>query len=112
MGSSADAEQGTNAGGPPSIPALRVYELYIVRVPKIDIPGPYTFRFYSNENNEPPHVHVLYDRGAAKVWLEDPPRLAYSKRLAPHRVRAIESLVSEHRTLLLNEWHEHFGTRS
>lgn len=87
-------------------------ELYIVGVPKIDIPGPYTFRFYSNENDEPPHVHAHYDRGAAKVWLEDPPRLAYSRRLAPHRVRAIESIVREHRTLLLNEWHEHFGTRS
>ena len=81
-------------------------------MPRIPIPGPYTFRFYSNENNEPPHVHALYDGGVAKFWLEDPPRLAYSKKLAPHRVRNIESLVSENRTLLLEEWREHFGPRS
>lgn len=76
------------------------------------MPGPYTFRFYSNENNEPPHVHALYNGGVAKFWLEDPPRLAYSKKLAPHRVRKIESMVRENRTLLLEEWREHFGTRS
>ena len=77
-------------------------------MPTIPIPGPYTFRFYSNENNEPPHVHVYYGKGKAKFWL-DPVDLAYARRLAPHRVGKVQSAVTENRDLLLGRWHEHFG---
>jgi Domain of unknown function (DUF4160) len=30
----------------------------------------FRFFFYSNENNEPPHVHIEKGEGNAKVWLE------------------------------------------
>lgn len=80
-------------------------------MPTIRIPGPYTFRFYSNENNEPPHVHVFYGRGEAKFWL-DPVEEAYARRLAPHRARKVQSAVTENRGLLLERWNEHFGGRS
>jgi len=37
--------------------------------------GPYRFFFFSNEGNEPPHVHVERDDNTAKYWL-DPVRVA------------------------------------
>jgi hypothetical protein len=32
--------------------------------------GPYSFLFYSLENDEPPHIHVRRDRNIAKFWLD------------------------------------------
>ncbi|WP_439481025.1 DUF4160 domain-containing protein [Cyclobacterium plantarum] len=32
--------------------------------------GPYRFFFFSNEGNEPPHIHVESGEGHAKFWLE------------------------------------------
>lgn len=29
----------------------------------------FRFFFYSNENDEPPHVHVEKAEGTAKIWL-------------------------------------------
>ncbi len=31
----------------------------------------YRFFFYSQEGNEPPHIHVQYGKGVAKYWLEN-----------------------------------------
>jgi hypothetical protein len=28
------------------------------------------FRFFSNENQEPPHVHIYGQKGSMKVWLK------------------------------------------
>ncbi|MCK1358467.1 DUF4160 domain-containing protein [Bradyrhizobium sp. 199] len=33
--------------------------------------GPYRAFFYSNEGNEPPHVHVRAANCEAKFWLHD-----------------------------------------
>ena len=70
--------------------------------------GPYRFFFYSNENAEPPHVHVEYDRFTAKFWL-DPVTLARNKGIAAHRLTAVQSLVREHQNRLLEAWHDHFS---
>lgn len=40
--------------------------------------GPYRFFFYSNENDEPKHVHVRADDNEAKFWLE-PLQLAWNR---------------------------------
>ena len=32
--------------------------------------GRYRFLFFSNENNEPPHIHIKADRDQAKFWLD------------------------------------------
>ncbi|HEY0144213.1 MAG TPA: DUF4160 domain-containing protein [Thermoanaerobaculia bacterium] len=70
--------------------------------------GPYRFFFYSNENNEPPHVHVQRERMLAKFWLEAV-SLAESKRFAAHELRVIERLISERRVEFLEAWREFFG---
>ena len=70
--------------------------------------GPFRFYFYSHQPNEPPYVHV--DRGEAtiKVWL-DPVEVARSRGFRAHEIGGIVTLVEEHRTTLLEAWHEHFG---
>lgn len=70
--------------------------------------GPYRFFFFSNEGQEPPHVHVKSSSNEAKYWL-DPVQLAANHGFKSHELRAIEVLVESHREELLEAWHEHFG---
>jgi hypothetical protein len=78
-------------------------------VPVIARVGPYRFFFYSNENDEPPHVHVQRERKLAKFWLDEV-SLVESKRFAAHELREIEQIVVERRTAFLEAWHEFFGS--
>jgi hypothetical protein len=66
--------------------------------------GPYLFYFYSHEPNEPPR-----DDLSAKFWLE-PVSLARNLGFSAHELRRLQSLVTEHRTDLLESWHGYFGT--
>lgn len=64
-------------------------------------------RFYSTDESEPPHVHVVSGNGAAKFWL-DPVKLHTSKRYNNSELREIEELVTEHQGLLLGSWYAFF----
>jgi hypothetical protein len=69
--------------------------------------GSFRFHFYSDEYNEPPHIHVATPDGECKFWLESV-KLAGNMGLTPHVVRQIEKLVFENRDLLIlkfNEYH-------
>lgn len=70
--------------------------------------GRYRFVFFSNEGNEPPHIHVKADRNEAKFWL-DPPGLAANYGFKAHELTEIERLVRERRADLLEAWYEHLG---
>lgn len=78
-------------------------------MPKVAQIGPYRFFFYSNEGNEPPHIHVKSERKLAKFWL-GPVELARSKRFAAHELREIESIVVENREMFLHAWNDHFNS--
>ena len=67
--------------------------------------GPYRFHFYSDEGNEPPHVHIATPDGECKFWME-PIKLAANKNIAPHEVRKIEKLVYENQDLLKEKYNE------
>jgi hypothetical protein len=68
--------------------------------------GSFRFHFYSDERNEPPHIHVATPDGECKFWLE-PVRLARNKGVAPHVVRVIEKLVFENQDLLREKFYEY-----
>ena len=68
----------------------------------------YRFYFYSHEPNEPPHVHVDKAEATAKVWLEDV-RIHKSRGFRSKERTAILALVTEHRDMMLEAWHEYFG---
>ena len=68
----------------------------------------FKFYFYSNEGNEPPHVHVFKGSGAAKIWitaLEVELESHYDFK-KPELKKAIK-LTFENRHQILNSWNEH-----
>jgi hypothetical protein len=70
--------------------------------------GRYKFHFFSNEGNEPPHIHVKSGGDESKFWLE-PVSLAANYGFNAAEINEIERLVLEHQTELLEAWHEHLG---
>jgi hypothetical protein len=70
--------------------------------------GPYRLYFYSNENNEPPHVHVDRDALSVKFWLS-PVNLARNLGFNARELRQIEELISKNEAKLLEAWNDHFG---
>ncbi len=68
----------------------------------------FRFWFYSNEGQEPPHVHVSKGGATAKIWLQ-PVRMAYSYGFSPSQVRRVRELTFEHQAAFVARWHEHFG---
>ena len=75
------------------------------RMPTVLRIGSFRFHFYSDEGNEPPHIHVRTPEGECKFWLE-PITLAAGKGVRLHDVRTIERLVFEHHAALLAAYHE------
>lgn len=71
--------------------------------------GPYRIAFWSNENNEPPHVHVSRDRATAKLWLNPRAELAGQRGFARHELNLIRRIVQENRQLLLEAWNDYHG---
>lgn len=69
--------------------------------------GPYRFFFYSNEDGEPPHIHVNGAGREAKFWLE-PIGLAYNYGYRGDELNRIEKLVIENHRLLMGAWNEYF----
>lgn len=67
----------------------------------------YRFYFYSNENDEPPHVHIDKGGSSLKAWLE-PVTLARNIGFRPHQINAIIIMVETHMDTLSEAWHEHF----
>ncbi len=76
-------------------------------MPTVLTVGPYHFVFFSSDRGEPVHIHVKRDQLVAKFWLE-PIELAKNIGFADHEVHRIERLVTEHRALLREAWHEYF----
>ncbi len=70
--------------------------------------GRFRFFFFSNEGQEPPHIHVKAAGDEAKYWL-DPVQLAANYGFNVRELTEIERLVGEHRDQLLEAWHEYLG---
>jgi hypothetical protein len=61
--------------------------------------------FYSNEGNEPVHVHIRKAGGFAKFWVE-PIELEFAKGMKVKDLARAEELVREHRASILEKWNE------
>jgi len=66
----------------------------------------YRFHFYSNELNEPAHIHVETTDGECKFWLE-PVRLARNKGVPSMVIREIEKLIFENHNFLKEKYYEY-----
>ena len=69
--------------------------------------GPYRFHFYSDERQEPPHIHVRSSDGECKFWLDPTIILAGNRGLAAHELRTVERLVFQHQVELREAFHEY-----
>ncbi len=67
----------------------------------------YRFFFFSNEGHEPPHVHAQDAEKLSKFWL-DPVVVAASTGYSSPGLTRIRALVTQHRDMLLEAWHEFF----
>ncbi|MDR3635074.1 MAG: DUF4160 domain-containing protein [Isosphaeraceae bacterium] len=70
--------------------------------------GRFRFFFFSNEGNEPPHIHVKAGCDECKFWL-DPIALAANYGFNGRELNEIEDLIEQHRNRLLEAWNEYFG---
>jgi hypothetical protein len=70
--------------------------------------GRFRFFFFSNEGQEPPHIHVKAGDDQAKLWL-NPIALAANYGFAARELNEIARIVTEHQTELLEAWHDYFG---
>lgn len=76
-------------------------------MPTILVINGFRFYFYSNENDEPVHIHIEKSEGNAKYWL-NPIEEAYSYGFSPKERKEVRKLIIEHQTVLINAWNEYF----
>lgn len=77
-------------------------------MPTVLIIGPYRFFFYSDDRDEPPHLHVERDKYKAKFWLQ-PVRLQNSGGFKRKELNRIQELIEENQVRFLEEWNEFFS---
>jgi hypothetical protein len=70
--------------------------------------GRFRFFFFSNERDEPPHIHIKAAEHEAKFWL-DPVSLVANYGFRSRDLNEIERLIRRHQAELLEAWHEHLG---
>ena len=68
----------------------------------------FRFYFFSDERQEPPHVHVRKGDSVAKLWLQ-PVDLAFSRGFSRIELRRIRELTFEHQVFFVERWNEYFG---
>jgi len=67
----------------------------------------YRFFFFSNEGNEPIHVHVEKAGSYAKFWL-DPVKIAMEMVFHRRELKDIASIIKEHEEKINDKWNDYF----
>ena len=70
--------------------------------------GPYRAFFYSQEGDEPAHVHVRAGDREAKIWLHDV-TVAVNAGFPAHEIGDIIRHIRRNRVASLRAWNDHFG---
>lgn len=68
----------------------------------------YRFYFFSNEGQEPPHIHVDHGGRTAKFWLREA-RLARNIGYSDRQLAELSDKVRVERLRFLEAWRVHFG---
>ncbi len=75
----------------------------------------YKIFFWSNENNEPIHVHVAKGKqsaNATKIWLpaESNPVVVHNKSRIPQKdLSRLLKVVAQNRDTIIARWYDYFG---
>ena len=78
-------------------------------MPTVLVVEGYKFKFFSNENNELPHVHITKGNGNAKYWLEPECMEDYTYGFTVRERRDIKQFTNSNRAFLIQKWNEYFG---
>jgi hypothetical protein len=70
----------------------------------------YHFRFFSNEGDEPCHVHIRGKGGIMKVWLPSV-MVADVRGYSPKQQREILDIIRAGKAEMIEAWHEHFSKK-
>ena len=69
----------------------------------------FRFFFYSNENDEPAHVHITKGNANGKVWLEPNIAIAYMYGFTNAEQKNIMEIIGDNYATLINKWNEYFN---
>jgi Domain of unknown function (DUF4160) len=72
-----------------------------------DIEG-FKFSFWSNEGDEPIHVHVYKAGAGAKFWIQPEVRLAWNKGFKIAQLRRILVILEAQQYAIKEAWKTHF----
>jgi hypothetical protein len=78
-------------------------------MPTLLVTHGFRFFFYSNETDEPVHVHVTKGDAAGKVWLEPQLEIMYLRGFTNAEEKRILQIVEANSELFKEKWHEHFS---
>ena len=71
--------------------------------------GSFRFFFFSDEGNEPVHIHVQKDNCLAKFWITPHVELASSIRFSSIELRKIQKEIDLHKKMIEEKWNEYFS---
>ena len=71
--------------------------------------GRFRFFFFSNEGEEPPHIHIRAGDDEAKYWLF-PVELAVNHGFNGRELTQIQCMIEENQDQLMEAWNDHFST--
>ena len=84
-------------------------------MPKICRIGKYVIFFWSNEGEEPIHVHVAQGvpcKDATKIWLAGFPRLEHNKsKIPPRDLNIIMQWLAVNKKIVEKKWNQHFSSQ-
>ena len=69
----------------------------------------FRFFFYSNENEEPAHVHVEKGDAEGKIWLEPTFTAAYFRGFSSAEQNDIMDIALTNLKSFIKKWYEYFG---
>ena len=77
-------------------------------MPTVFVINGFRFFFFSNENNEPVHIHSEKAEDAAKFWL-NPVVLEYNYGFTSGELKQIENIIQENSQKIILKWNEYFN---
>ena len=69
----------------------------------------FRFFFWSNENDEPMHIHVEKGGAERKAWLEPIVKTAYMHGFTSKEQKIIMAIIADKISTLKQKWNEYFS---